>query len=102
MNQDQLLYLIPYAGSLGISLGILIFVWIRRDAHGAVAFFWYIFGQTLYIFGNIFETISSDPSRKIFWESFQWVVASLPVVAFPFFVIQYTEYKLRYYKNLFV
>ncbi len=102
MNQEQLLYLIPYAGSLGMSMGILVFVWIRRDAHGATAFFWYIFGQTLYIFGNIFETISPDLSGKLFWESFQWVIASLPVIAFPFFVIQYIEYKLRYYKKLFV
>jgi putative nucleotidyltransferase with HDIG domain/PAS domain S-box-containing protein len=102
MNQEQLLYLIPYAGSLGISLGILIFVWIRRDAHGATAFFWYIFGQTLYILGNIFETISTDLAGKLFWESFQWVVASLAVIAFPFFVIQYIEYKLKYYKKLFV
>jgi putative nucleotidyltransferase with HDIG domain/PAS domain S-box-containing protein len=101
MNQEQLLYLIPYAGSLGISMGILVFVWIRRDAHGATAFFWYIFGQTLYILGNILETISPDLAGKLFWESFQWVVASLPVIAFPFFVIQYIEYKLRYDKKLF-
>ena len=59
MNQEQLLYLIPYAGSLGISMGILVFVWIRRDAHGATAFFWYIFGQTLYIFGNILPALET-------------------------------------------
>lgn len=102
MNQEQILYLIPYAGSIGISLGILIFVWARRDAQGATAFFWYILGQTLYIFGNTLEVMALNLKDKIFWESFQWVVASIPIIAFPFFVIQYTEYKIKRYKELFI
>lgn len=101
MNQEQILYLIPYAGSIGISLGILIFVWARRDAQGATAFFWYIFGQTLYIFGNTLEVMAFNLKDKILWESFQWVIASIPIIAFPFFVIQYTEYKIKRYRELF-
>jgi PAS domain S-box-containing protein len=101
MNQEQILYLIPYAGSIGISLGILIFVWVRRDAQGATAFFWYILGQTLYILGNTLEVIAFNLQNKLFWESFQWVVASIPIIAFPFFVIQYTEYKVKHDRKLF-
>jgi len=102
MNQKELIYLIPYAGSLGVSLGILVYVWIRRGAQGATAFFWYLFGQTLYIAGNILEMTAFDLPGKLFWESFQWVAASLPLVAFPVFAIRYTEYKLKYFRKLFV
>ena len=102
MGREEIIYLIPYAGSLGITIGILIYTWLRRNATGANIFFWFIFGQTLYIFGNILETIAFDFRIKLFWESFQWVVASIPVIAFPFFAIQYTEYKIRYIKRLFV
>jgi putative nucleotidyltransferase with HDIG domain/PAS domain S-box-containing protein len=102
MSHEKVIYLIPYAGSLGISLGILLYVWIRHEAQGATAFFWYILGQSLYILGNILEMVVPDLSSKLFWDSFQWVIASLPLVAFPIFAIQYTEYKIRNYRKLFV
>lgn len=93
--------MLPYAGSLGVSLGLLFYVWTWRKARGAAAFFWYAFGQTVYIAGNILEMVSPDLDGKLFWESFQGVIGSLPVIAFPVFIIQYTEFKLKNYRRLF-
>lgn len=101
MSQEKILYLIPYAGSLGISLGLLLYVWNWRQARGATAFLWYSFGQTLYICGNILEMVSLDLNSKLFWESFQGVVSCLPVIAFPVFIIQYTEFKLKNQNRIF-
>ncbi|MBL8061565.1 MAG: HD domain-containing protein [Anaerolineales bacterium] len=101
MSQEKIFYLIPYAGSLGISLGLLFYVWTWRKAQGAMAFFWYALGQTIYVCGNILEMVSSDLTSKLFWESFQGVVSFLPVIAFPVFIIQYTEYPLKNHKRLF-
>lgn len=102
MSQEKILYLVPYAGALGIALELLFYVWTWRKARGAKSFLWYAFGQTLYIAGNIVEMVSLDLDSKLFWESFQWVVASLPVIAFPVFVIQYTEFKIKNYKRIFI
>lgn len=101
MSQEKLLYLIPYAGSLGISLGILFYVWTWKNARGAYIFFWYVFGQTLVLAGNILEMLSFSLDYKLFWESFQWLAGILPLLTFPIFVVSYTEFKLKNYKRLF-
>jgi len=101
MTLVEIIYLVPYVGSLGLSLGVLVYARARRKAQGSVAFSVYIFGQSLYIFGFILEMVSPTLKWKLFWESFQWVVAILPLVAFPIFVVQYTEYNLRYQRRLF-
>lgn len=101
MSQEKIFALVPYAGALGVSLGLLFYVWIWRRAQGALAFFWYLLGQTLYISGNILEMISVELNQKLFWESFQWVIASIPVITFPVFVVIYTEYRLKNQKRLF-
>lgn len=101
MSQEKLFALIPYAGALGVSLGLIFYVWTWRRAQGALAFFWYLLGQTLYISGNILEMISVELDQKIFWESFQWIIASIPVITFPVFVVIYTEYRLKNKKRLF-
>lgn len=101
MSQEHIFALIPYAGSLGISLGLLFYVWTWRRARGALAFFWYLLGLTLYISGNILEMVASDLSGKLFWESFQWFVLAIPVIAFPVFVVNYTEFKLRHHLRIF-
>lgn len=101
MSQNQIFHLIPYAASLGITLGIVFYVWTWRTARGAMSFFWYAAGQTVYIAGNIMEMLSTGLDGKLFWESFQWVVAILPLVSFPVFVITYTEFPLKNKKRLF-
>lgn len=101
MSQEKIIHLIPYAGSLGISLGLLFYVWRWRSSRGAFAFFWYTLGQTLYIFGNTMETVSAGLGDKLFWESFQWCVSVVPLAFFPIFVTQYTESRFRRYKRLY-
>ncbi|HMZ08137.1 MAG TPA: histidine kinase N-terminal 7TM domain-containing protein [Anaerolineales bacterium] len=101
MTDKFILNLIPYAASLGISLGLLFYVWTWRKARSATAFFWYASGQTLYMVGTILETVSPSLNMKLFWESYQGVVGSLAIIAFPVFIIQYTEFDLKNYKRLF-
>lgn len=100
MNSTEIVYLLPYVASLGISLGVLWYVWTRRGAQGSIAFLWYVFGESLYILGYIFELSSPDLSKKIFWENFQWLALAIPIVAFPVFVVQYTEYKINYPRRI--
>ncbi|MFN8382364.1 MAG: histidine kinase N-terminal 7TM domain-containing protein [Anaerolineales bacterium] len=101
MNYEEIIYLLPYVASLCISLGVLWYVWTKRGAQGSIAFLWYIFGESLYILGYIFEISAPSVERKIFWESFQWLALTIPMIAFPVFVVQYTEYKIKYPRQIF-
>ena len=100
MTSTEIIYLLPYIASLGISLGVLWCVWTRRGAQGSTAFLWYVFGESLYILGYIFELSAPDLNKKIFWENFQWLALTIPMVAFPAFVVQYTEYKISYPRRI--
>ena len=101
MNRAEVLYLIPYFGSLLISIGVLAFTWSRRSAQGAIAFAWYVLGQILWITGFIFELISTDIASKIFWDEFQWIAGFFALIALPVFAVQYTELKLKSPRMLF-
>ena len=96
MNYTENIYLLPYIASLGLSLGVLWYVWTKRGAQGSIAFLWYIAGESIYIFGYIFELTSANIQGKLFWESFQWLALTLPMVAFPVFIVQFTEYKIKH------
>jgi putative nucleotidyltransferase with HDIG domain/PAS domain S-box-containing protein len=101
MTRSEIVYLIPYFASLGLSIGVLFLAWNRQTAQGAIAFTWYMVGQTLWIAGFIFGLISGDITAKIFWDDLQWLASIIVILALPIFVIQYTEQKLRQPKLLF-
>ncbi len=73
MTRTEILYLLPYLGSLALSLGVLYYAWQRRQSKGVNAFVWYVAGQTLWIFGFILELLSMEMTGKIFWDGFQWL-----------------------------
>ena len=81
MNRAEILYLVPYLGSLLLSAGVLIYAWRHRDAPGVRAFTWYALGQSLWIFGFIFELICPDLGNKIFWDGFQWLAGLSILIA---------------------
>src|ERR671924_637381 len=95
MQWAKFLYLLPYLVSLGLSILLFLFARRRRGVRGINAFVWYTSGGTLWILGFILELVSPDLTGKIFWDSFQWLAGLIILLAFPVFVIQYTEYKLR-------
>ncbi len=96
MNESKIIYLVPYFGSLGLSLGTLFFAWLRRGAPGTQAYIFYVSAQSLWIFGFIIELISPTIELKIFWDGIQWLAAVIVLTSFPIFAIQFTEYKLGY------
>ena len=98
---DKLLFLLPYFLSFAISLGVLIYTWQFRSVRGASAYAWYVAGQSLWIFGYIFELISPGLGGKIFWDKIQWVAGFFLAIAFPVFAIQYTETKIPRPRLLF-
>jgi len=102
MTRSELFYLLPYFVSLALSLGILYYTWERRSAKGVTAFTWYMAGQALRVFGFIIELLTPDLSGKMFWDGFQWLASLLLVIAFLVFAIQYTEYKLKHPRQLFI
>ncbi len=96
MNVSKILYLVPYLGSLALSLGVLFFAWRRRGAPGTSAYIWYASSQSLWIFGFIVELIVPTPQLKIFWDGLQWVAVVGVLISFPVFAVQFTEYKLHF------
>jgi putative nucleotidyltransferase with HDIG domain/PAS domain S-box-containing protein len=98
---DKVIFLLPYIISLGITLGVLAYTWRHRSVRGASAYVWYVVGQSLWTFGYIIELLSQQLSGKIFWDKFQYVAGLIILIAFPVFVIQYTETALRNQKLLF-
>jgi len=101
MTRSEILYLLPYLGSLALSLGILYYAWQRRQVKGVNAYVWYVAGQALWVFGFIFELLSLEMAGKIFWDGFQWLAGLFYVVAFPVFAVQYSEHPVKNPRRLF-
>jgi PAS domain S-box-containing protein/putative nucleotidyltransferase with HDIG domain len=98
----NLVYLIPYLISLGLSLGILAYAWQFKRTKGVKAYCLYLLGQTLMILGFIIELASPSLQAKIFWDSFQWLASVLAVVGFPIFAVQYGEKKIKHPRTLLI
>ena len=101
MSTIEILHLLPYLASLGLSLVALLYAWSRRSAQGTRAFIWYVGGQSLWIFGFILEVLPWSLQGKIFWHGIQWLGELISIVAFPVFAAQYSEYRLRNGRLLF-
>lgn len=95
ITRVQLVYLLPYLGSLALSLGVLVYAYLQRHSQGAWAFIAYVCGQTLWILGFILELVNPSLNGKMFWDAVQWVAGAVDLVAFPVFAVQYTEFKLK-------
>ncbi len=95
MNTVEILHLLPYLASLGLSMVALLYAWSRRNTQGTQAFIWYACGQSLWIFAFILEVLPWSLQGKIFWHGIQWLGELISLVAFPVFAAQYSEYQLR-------
>lgn len=102
MNRVEIIYLIPYIVSLLFSIAILFYARSKRHAQGAIAYSWYMLGESLWIGGFILEMISPDLASKIFWDGFQWLTTHLLIIALPVFAVQFTDHKLRKPRALFL
>ena len=97
MNREELLYLLPYLFSLALTGGIFFYTWRHRRVRGAVAFAWFVGGQTLYIVGFILEMTSPDLDAKILWDKFQWLTETvIVIISFMVFAINFTEFKFHH------
>ncbi len=92
---NKVLFLLPYTLSLIITIGVLIYTWRHRSVRGAGAYVWFVVGQSLWILGYIIELVSQDLNTKVFWDQFQYFAGLIILIAFPIFVIQYTETTLN-------
>ena len=101
MTRTELFYLLPYVVSLGLSTGILLYVWQRRHIQGSNAFVWFVAGQLLWTLAYVIELLSPTLSEKIFWDGTEWLASGIVIVAFPAFAVQYTKFKLPNPRALF-
>lgn len=101
MALTDILYLLPYLASLGLSAGILIYAWRHRHFAGGNVYVWFVAGQTLTILGFILELTTPNLESKVVWDKVQWFTSEIFVIAFPIFAIQFTEFKLAK-PNLFL
>ena len=95
MHSSEILYLLPYMVSLGLSAGVLVYAWMHRRAKGVTAYSSYVVGQSLWILGFILELISRGLVGKIFWDSVQWLAGLLSLAAMAVFAVQYSEHNLE-------
>ena len=102
MTRAEFIYLLPYLGSLLLCVALLAVIRYNRNANGSAALFYYMLGQSLYVFGFIFELMSAELQGKLFWENAQWMASCLPVVAFPVFAAGYGGYRFKNQRNLFL
>lgn len=86
----RLLYLAPLLISLAVCVGIGQWAWRRRSVAGAVAFAAAVAGQTAWILGFIFETLSSTLAGKVFWDNLQWTAGLAWPSAALIFALEYT------------
>ena len=98
---NKFFFLLPYVLSFAISIGVLVYTLRFRGVRGASAYAWYVAGQSLWVFGYIFELISPSLGGKIFWDKSQWVAGIFLAIAFPVFAIQYTDIKISQPRLLF-
>ncbi len=101
MTTTELIYLLPYAASFGLSMSVLVYVGQRRHTQSTDAYVWLIAGQALWMLAYILELLMPTLSGKLFWDSVQWLASEITIVALPVFTFQYTKQKLRNAKLLF-
>lgn len=95
MNQEEILYLLPYLISLVLSLGILYYTRQHRQVQGAGIYAWYVAGQSAAIFGFILELITPNLEIKIIWDKFQWLSLAAIGIAYFAFAIEFTQHQFR-------
>jgi PAS domain S-box-containing protein len=96
MNEQTILYLIPFLISLGITSAVGIYAWSRRLIVGARPFALAVLGQALWTSGYILELLQSDLGAKIFWDNFQLIGGILYPIGTLAFALQYTDRKLTH------
>ena len=102
MTSIEIVNLLPYFGSLFLTLGVLFYAWMRREAKGAQAFAWYVLGQALWISGYILELVTSDIGGKIVWDKFQWLASVVVILVSPVFAVQYSDEKFKKPRKVFL
>jgi PAS domain S-box-containing protein len=95
MSRIEALFILPYIGSLFLSLGVIGYTWQRRYVRGVSAFIWYTIGQAIWIASYILELLESNLGGKLFWDGLQWIAGALIVFALPIFVTRFTDTKFR-------
>jgi PAS domain-containing protein len=99
MVRSEIVTLLPYLASLGISLGLFLYVAGKRNAKGAFAFSWYLLAQALWLAGFVFGLVSENLLSKILWNDLKWFASAIAIVALPVFAVQYAERTVKR-KNL--
>jgi PAS domain S-box-containing protein/putative nucleotidyltransferase with HDIG domain len=95
MTRSEILYFLPYLSSLVLTAWVMSYAWRHRRAPGATAFAVYVFGQSLWILAFTVELLSPDLESKLLMDRLQWVARNITLIAFPIFIVEYTEHRVR-------
>jgi diguanylate cyclase (GGDEF)-like protein/PAS domain S-box-containing protein len=90
MSLEKALQLIPYLLSFAISIGIGFYCWRRRSVTGAWPYAVVALAQALWSLAMTMEFLSPTLQTKIFWDNVQFALASMWVVGFVLFVLDFT------------
>ena len=87
------LYLIPYFISMGITLGVAVYVWRRRTILGAKPLAFRALSGTLRMFFYILVLITPTLEGKLFWDVFHVIWTVVTPIASLLFALEFTDHK---------
>ena len=96
MDEQAIVYLIPYIISFLISTGVGFYAWHRRQVGGALPFALLAWSEASWTFGYILELIGSALETKMFWDNVQWIGTFAVPLALLAFTLDYTDQRLPY------
>jgi PAS domain S-box-containing protein len=100
MSLQAGLYLVPYALSLALCLGVAIFAWRRKVVIGARTYAMVALGQVIWFSGFILELLNPTLGGKLFWDHMQWPGVLLVPAAWFVFSLEQIGRDLRHRAQL--
>jgi PAS domain S-box-containing protein len=91
MKPDQIPYLIPYAVSVMMSLGIAWYAWRHRNMSGALMYSCVTTARALTTIAYILEISSDVLAVKVFWDDVQWATLSAVALSLVLFALYFAE-----------
>lgn len=83
-------YVLPVVASALASAALVLSLWHRRPAPGAVSFSLLMLSVAEWSLGYALEVVSADSSTALFWDNVAWLGAAFAPTLWLVFVLQYT------------
>jgi PAS domain S-box-containing protein len=97
----NVLYLLPFIISTGISIAVGVYCWKNRGEPRAKIYALVAFSQASWTFGYILELLGTGIESKIFWDNFQFIGGAVWVTTFAAFTFEYAGWRIAHSKLIY-